>query len=76
MADSLNEDPGTVIIKANIFVVLEEFDTQTLLALHMKWEVALMSDSPGENRILVAEKLRKWKALVTGFVKARDKKKC
>jgi hypothetical protein len=36
MADSLNEDPGTVIIKANIFVLLEEFDTQTLLALHLK----------------------------------------
>jgi hypothetical protein len=33
-----------------------------------------MSDSLGENRILVAENLRKWKALVTGFVKAGDKK--
>jgi hypothetical protein len=29
-------DPGTVIIKANIFVLLEEFETQTLLALHLK----------------------------------------
>jgi hypothetical protein len=63
MLGSQAGEKGNLLHNSKIFVVLVEFDTQTLLALHMKCEVPLMSDSLGENRILVAQKLRKWKAL-------------